>query len=246
MHRRLLLTSSAGNLATNIELEGSLSSITTKAQLASFLGVSVSQIRAFTNTGSLIQLSLRGNYAIPAGQFYNNTTLTKFRDVSGVVVSAGSYSLRNTQLTELVLPKLESTNNVSIGYNTKLTIINLPVLRVYGHQALRGNSAATEIYAVNVEEIGTVATTGSNDLSELTSLNILDLRKLKVYNNPATGYGGSTSGFSFLKTGCEIRVHIALATANNGAVNESLRWAKNLRSAIVKFYDDNGNYISTL
>lgn len=246
MHRRMLLSEIASNALINLELEGSLASITTNAQLATFLGVSLNKIRHFTNTGSLIQASIRGNYAIPNGQFYNNTTLSKFRDVGGIVGSVGSNGLRNTQLTELILLKLQTSKNTSIAYNTKLPVINLPSLRLYGEQTLRGNSGTLEIYAINLEQIGSVTTTGINDLAGLTSLNILDLRKLKIYNNPSTGYGGTTSGFASLKSGCEIRVHIALATANNGAVNESLRYAKNLRGAIVKFYDDNGNYVSTL
>lgn len=242
----LLGAISSGSLTPNLELEGNLSSITTNAQLATFLGVPLNKIRHFTNTGSLIQASIRGNYAIPNGQFLNNTTLTKFRDVGGIVETIGTRTFRNTKLIELVLPKLRYTSATSISYNTLLPLINLPSLNVYGAQALSANSAAIEIYAPNLEEIGNITTNRSNDLSSLSSLNILDLRKLKVYNNPATDYAASTSGFSGLKTGCEIRVHIALATANAGAVNESLRYAKNVRGAIVKFYDDNGNYVSTL
>lgn len=243
MHRRILLSAIGSNAPINLELEGSLASITTNAQLATFLGVSLNKIRYFTNTGSLIQASIRGNYAVPGSQFYNNTTLTKFRDVGGIVISAGVNSLRNTKLVELVVPKLEEADLGSMSYNTVLPIINIPSLRYCGPQALRANSGTLEIYATNLEEI---STSGGNDFANLTSLNILDLRKLKVYNNPATGYGATASGFNLLKTGCEIRVHIALATANAGAVNESLRYAKNSRGAIVKFYDDNGNYVSTL
>ena len=247
MHRRMLLSAIGSNGLINLELEGSLASITTNAQLATFLGVPLIKVRYFTNTGSLIQASIRGNYAVPAGQFEGNTTLTKFRDVGGVIETVENRGFRNTKLTELILPKLKYVyGSGSIGYNTLLTTINLPSLTLFGVQMFNSNTAATEIYALNLEEIGNVTTTGSNNLSGLSSLNILDLRKLKVYNNPATGYGATAAGFNNLKSGCEIRVHIALATANNGAVNESLRYAKNVRGAVVKFYDDNGNYISTL
>jgi len=245
MHRRILLSAMGSNSNINLEIEGSLSGITTSSQLANFLGVSVSKIRSFTNTGSLIRASIRGNYPIPATQFNGNTSMTKLRDIGGIIGSIGINGLRNTALTQLVLPRLETTLNAAIGYNMNLLDIDLPNLSSYGNQALRGNSVTKTIKMPQLEKIseGTIAT---NALQGLASLELLDMKKLKVYGTPAGQNSATNSGFSGLKPGCIINVNIALATANAGTVNTAFLYAKNTLAAIVNFYDDSGNFISTL
>lgn len=245
MHRRLLLTAMGSNAGINLELEGTLSGITTTAQLATFLGVSTSKIRSFTNTGTFIQVSIRGNYTIPTGQFFNNTSLTKLRDIGGIIGSISSNGLRNTQLVQLQLSRLELTLNASIGYNTNLEEINLPNLSSYGNQALRMNTGTKRIYLPQIEKISEGAL-ASNAFEGLTSLELLDMKKLKVYGTPSGQNSATNSGFANLKNGCVININIALATANSGSVNTAFLYAKNTRGAIVNFYDDNGNYVSTL
>lgn len=245
MHRKLLLSAMGGNVPYNLEIEGSLSAITTNAQLANFLGVPTYKIRAFTNTGAFISASIRGNYAIPGAQFFNNTSMTKLRDIGGIIGSVGLNGLRNTALTQLSLSRLESTSNASIGYNTTLETIELPNMSIYGNQALRMNTGTKIIRLANLEKISEGAL-ASNQFEGLTSLELLDMKKLKVYGLPAGQNSATNSGFANLKTGCVININIALATANSGSVNTAFLYAKNTRGAIVNFYDDNGNYVSTL
>lgn len=59
-------------------------------------------------------------------------------------------------------------------------------------------------------------------------------------------YSNRSNMFDNLKTGCKIEANIFLATANAGAVDAGLDYAKTTRGAIVDFYDDAGNYVSTL
>lgn len=246
MHRRMLLAATGANIPVNLELEGSLSAITTNAQLATFLGISVDKIRFFTNSGTLIQTSIRGNYQIPANQFNGNTTLTKIRDY-GVIGSIALNGLRSASNLESVsLPFLKEINSYAVSMNAKITSLYLPSLTsVVGSQSVRDLTALVTADFPNLEVIPSGL--NASMFANWTSATLIDMRKLKVYGDPSVGAGsGNISGFLNLKTGCEIRVHIALATANAGNANASLLYAKNNRGAIVKFYDDNGNYVSTL
>ena len=231
--------------SNSIEMEGSLSSITNTLQVASFLGVNIAKVKTWSNTGTLLTVMLSGNYQIPNGQFFNNTSLTKFKDIGGIVGSCGINSFRNTLISEFLLPKLNTASNASIGYNTVVQNLELPTLVNYGSQTIRRNAAAKIIKLPNLEKVSEGSTI-SNEFEGLTSLELLDMKKLKIYGTPSNQNGATISGFANLKTGCVINVNIAIATANNGSVNTAFLYAKNSRAAIVNFYDDNGNYVSTL
>lgn len=80
-----------------------------------------------------------------------------------------------------------------------------------------------------------------------TNCDSIEMKKLKVYGAFAAGGGTPAQyGFSNLKMGCNIKVHEDLLTANAGAPHEAFLYAKNTRGATVEFYDDAGNYVSTL
>lgn len=97
---------------------------------------------------------------------------------------------------------------------------------------------STEIHMPNLTSY-----LGINTLQNFTNLTLLSMRKLKTLgNSPST----VSSLFSGLKLGCTIEMNVALATANSGSAHAALVWAKTNRAAIVKFYDDAGNYVSTL
>jgi hypothetical protein len=55
-----------------------------------------------------------------------------------------------------------------------------------------------------------------------------------------------TNVFFNIKTGCLIKINIFLATSNSGSVDANLAYAKDTRSSVVEFYDDNGIYVSNL
>ncbi len=82
----------------------------------------------------------------------------------------------------------------------------------------------------------------TNQFQNLTNLTILSAKKLKIFGDASVQSGA----FNNLKLGCIIEIHISLATSNSGNPDAALLYAKNNRQAIVKFYDDNGNYVSTL
>ena len=54
------------------------------------------------------------------------------------------------------------------------------------------------------------------------------------------------NAFLEINIGCVIEANIYLATANAGGADVDLLYAKNTRGCTVNFYDDLGNYVSTL
>lgn len=77
----------------------------------------------------------------------------------------------------------------------------------------------------------------------LSSCNLISMKKLKTLGDPSTS---NSSTFQALKMGCTIEVNEFMATSNAGNADATLVWVKANRSAVVEFYDDNGDYVSTL
>lgn len=91
-------------------------------------------------------------------------------------------------------------------------------------------------------EFPNLTTISAKQLVFATGLQSIKMRKLKTIANPSLGEQLFDVGLN-----CLIEVHIDLFTANAGAPHQSLLDAKAWpRYAIVNFYDDNGNYVSTL
>ena len=226
----------------NTIIGGVAASISTKALLASKLGIAESEIRRFDIVGSDINANIRSDYSLANDSFYNNSNLTKYKDLDAHVISVGINSLRNTGLNELLLPKDGIiANTSSITENNNLLELDLKVVSAAG--SICGlSSTIKKIYFSKLESI----TTKAGFFSGLTSLELLDIKKLKVYGSPSTGGSPTNSGFANLKLNCEIQANIFLKTANSGSPDAALTWVKANRSALVKFYNDDGTYNSTL
>lgn len=153
----------------------------------------------------------------PSNQFLANTTQTSF-DFSSLVTISGNMFLNSSVAGVLSLPEVTSMPQTGIT-----------------------NCAVTQILLPKLE--GLSGTNKTNLFVNLTQLELLDAKKLKNILNPAIR---GTNAFNNLKTNCIINVHEYLATANSGSPDEALVWVKANRSAVVNFYDDNGDYVSTL
>lgn len=226
----------------NTIIGGVASSISTKALLASKLGISQSEIRRFEVIGSDIHVNIRISYAIPAMAFINNTSITSYLDYDGKVTALSGEDFRNSTVASVIFPKV---SNVGSGYNLANTqIVNLELPELVSSstaQWLRDNSKMKTCLLPKAETLNPGQLFLNSILMELISY-----KKLKSYGDPAMTLSGNNSGFLNLKTGCTIEVNVAMLTANSGAVHNAFVYAKNTRGAIVNFYDDAGNYVSTL
>lgn len=246
MRRRALLM--GGNTKPNTIIGGIGGTINTKALLATKLGISESIIRGFKVVGSDVHCKITTSFTSNVEAFRDDYTLLFYNDLDGKLTVLGTGTFRNTGLESLNLPGTTSfSSGYEISYNQYLKYLTLPNLTVVYSQSLRNNTGLLELHAPNLESIGNIVTGGQNNFFDsYSSCNLISMRKLKVYGHPSNGTTGTLSGFTGLKTNCTIEVHEDLATANAGAPNQSLIWAKTNRSAIVKFYDNSGNYVSTL
>ena len=115
--------------------------------------------------------------------------------------------------------------------------IYAPKATFVGIQAFRQMTAVKTIILPEV-------TLCYKDYTFQSALNVtlISMKKLKDFDGAAT----IGNVFSGIKTGCVIEVNIHLATWNAGSPDAALVWVKANRAAIVKFYDDDGNYVSTL
>lgn len=219
---------------------------------------------ALHQTPNLTNINFNGDYTTSSTSLgFNSIRQTKLkRIVAPYCETITDYAAQGSiELLDIVAPlktigqdAVNGCSKLNINSQTLSTITNvglrgmigigqeyltMPKLIGLGSQSLRQMSKVIEARFEILAEI--------NDVDYLfqtwSSCNLIEMKKLKVFGNSATP---STTCFNGLKLNCEIRVNLTLATSNAGSANATLLWAKTNRSAVVKFYDDSGNYISTL
>lgn len=181
-----------------------------------------------------------GNFSkliyIGGNSFQSTLSLNYITGSNVTLIDANAFRWSN--ISSFDFSKVARIEAFGIG-ETKFVNITAPLLTsMDGNQNLRAISTLQTFIA---PELHTIYGKGSVFRS-LASATLISMRKLKVFGNPST----NDNTFANLKTGCIIEVNIALATSNAGSADAALAWVKTNRSAIVKFYDDSGNYVSTL
>lgn len=144
-----------------------------------------------------------------------------------------------SNITSFHAPNIETSGQFCFAQLTNLTSINLPKLKTC---AVYGFYNMINITELILPELTTTSSDNQSIFRNLTSCNLISMRKL-TYLGTVDLHNNT---FISLKLNCTIEVNIALSTVNAGAPHAALTWVKANRAAIVKFYDDNGNYVSTL
>lgn len=193
----------------------------------------------FEGASNLTELKMKGITTLVANFIFNtpNLNTVEFGVLTRIESNGGSNSAA-----------IYPTDNVtSLGnsafINNKHTTIDLSSMTsIVNSSPIRGSTLATSLLMPNVTSIASSVQFFQN----LTSCNYINLKKLKTYGIYASGASEFNLGFQNLKMGCTIDVNVSMLTANSGSPHEAFVWVKNNRGAIVKFYDDDGNYVSTL
>lgn len=231
----------------NTIIGGVAASISTPALLASKLSIAVSAITRFDIVGSDIHAHIMGTYLLNSAVFKNDTSITSFIDMNGKFYQTNGELFRDSTINNVVMPGLTTMNNgLDFAYTR---IVNLSLPSYTGGSTSTPSSQTFRNNPMMKTCILDSATTlnPSQLFINNTSMELISYKKLKSYGNPAMPTNsGNDSGFLALKTGCTIETNIFMRTANAGAPHNAFVYAKNSRGAIVKFYDDAGNYVSTL
>lgn len=227
----------------NTIIGGVAGSISTKAALATKLGISESIITRFQIVGSDVHAHITSIYPLPVAVFKNNLTITSYLDIGGKVFVSNGEAFRDSTVNNVLFPRLETVQNGFDFAYTQIVNLELPSLVTSAAaQWLRNNVAMKTCRLPNATTLIPEQLFSNN-----TSLELISYKKLKNYGNPAmVTNSGNISGFLNLKTGCKIETNVFMKTANSGAPHNAFVYAKNTRGAIVDFYNDDGSYHSTL
>lgn len=255
----------SGNYELNTFIGGVGGTINTRELLAAKLGINVGRIKKFEIIGSDIQCAIiNGKYSIPSNCFENNTNITYYKDTGGLINTVGSFAFKNSTITEFdsnstsvsnLARSFDNAVNLSSfnwssfsGTLTNYNFWNISVIGVFtmnNISSMTGNNFENCLISeYNLNSLVSMASLGEGtNFKNNPNVILISMIKLKtIGTNPAVNY----NNFNNIKTGCTIKVNLTLATANAGSAHADLVYAKNIRSAIVEFYDDAGNYVSTL
>jgi len=130
----------------NTYIGGVASTISTASDLATKLGISVGNISNFTVVGSDIKCKITGNYTMPDSAFENNSNITFYDDLDGLVTGVGIRAFRandiisTTKLKRVTFKNITTLGNQSFQYRSScdiyipicLTFINDPLLGTNG------------------------------------------------------------------------------------------------------------------
>jgi hypothetical protein len=174
------------------------------------------------------ELSSIGN-----GCFKDNPVLASILGIVPTTLLNQNGGFMNTPMFEM-----ELTNNGNIPGEAFRSsgIKKLTTLGNIGNSSFRGASKLTELIA------DSATTVGNNSIRDTSSITLVSIKMCKNLGGNPTG----DSVFTGIKIGCLIKTNIFLATNNAGGADADLTYAKTTRGCTVEFYDDSGNYVSTL
>lgn len=196
--------------------------INTPTLVANTLGISVTKIKSLRVVGNDIEFAVVGsNYNLRLAAFDTNNNITFLNDEQGKISLIDAACFRNAK---------------NIEY------INIPgATRIRLWQTFEGAENLKTITAPNLNQV----TDGSSRVWERTyNFELFDAKKLKIVP-PYSVSGTSSIVFRGWRPGAIMKVNSFLLTSEAGGVNSNILAAKGI-GAVVEFYDDAGNYVSTL
>jgi len=200
----------------------------------------------FWNCVKLSILHVPSLTSITGYNTFRNTPLLKNINLDNLVVGLNVRSFNGCGVTNLNLPSLTTAGQEAFGNSPFPSTLSVPLLsntspRVFSSLPVKILNLPSLVNVINKQSF----------FKGMSAVDIIDAKKLKVFGNPNDTGGGVNDtptfrAFTETKLNFTINVHIDLLTINSGTPDVALLWAKNNRNAKVNFYDDNGNYVSTL
>lgn len=200
-------------------------------------------IRGFWSIGGLLNSKIKSLH-ITDGNVIYNTCLRGTSELEIVTSNNPIVEILNDAFNNSGIKNIDAENITLLGnrcfMNSRIEELNLYSLTIVpAVQFVSGCSFLRYLRIPLVESI--IYTT--DYFRGLSLCELISMKKLKTLGDATTV---DTSTFLNLKLNCTIQVHEDMSTSNAGNANATLQWAKTNRSATVEFYDDAGNYVSTL
>ena len=184
-------------LKANTFIGGVASTITTSGALATKIGIASNRITNFKIVGSDIECSISGSYSIPFQCFYQDTNITSYVDIDGLVTDLGENVFRETtKIKELNFKGIVTLNGTFVDRESQIQLVYLK-----NCTSILGQFYNDFYPSKKVFYIPAVTTLGANS----------------GYNS--VFYNGASS------VGCTIYAHPSLQTSNGGGVEGDLALA---------------------
>jgi len=132
----------------NTYIGGVASTISTASLLATKLAISVGAISNFTVVGSDIKCKITGNYTMPDGAFENNSNITFYDDLEGLVTGVGIRAFRandiisTTKLKRVTFKNVTNLGDQSFQYRSSCDIY-IPNALTFVLDPLAGTQGST-------------------------------------------------------------------------------------------------------
>jgi hypothetical protein len=133
-----------------------------------------------------------------------------------------------------------TVGNFSFSLNCGFTDITLPNATTIANEAFYRGASNNTLKTLIAQKVVSIGVNGGNGLvfARNTGMTLIDIRACK-------NFYGTSNFLSFNYSICTIKVHIYMATSNSGGADSNLTIFKS-GGGVVEFYDDLGNYVSTL
>jgi hypothetical protein len=132
---------------------------------------------------------------------------------------------------------LELRGNCFLGSSKIETLLLSNCQRITGGNVFYRGSTSTLFKTLIAPKIFEIGVGASYTFARNAGLELVDIRACKTL--------GTNIFYLAFKSGGILKVHEFMATSNAGAADANLTYVKG-RGVTVEFYDDNGNYVSTL
>lgn len=223
--------------------------VDTPAKLALKLGIHAGRIKKFKVTGEDVYCSISHSYTLKNEAFGSvdsgsNVNIKSFNDINGKVSMLNNFCFYGTPIENVTANSATSCGNRVFDNCSYLKTVSLNVVTVINGSRLFANcTRANTISLPNLTTINGDRNFQNVGTNASSTFSVLDIRKCKVINYVS---GGITApNFFSIKTGITIKVHIDLFTASSGSPHTDLVSAK-ASGCTIEFYNDAGNYVSTL
>jgi hypothetical protein len=179
-------------------------------------------------------------------KFANTTALNKIiANREGLVITSGSNGIFNgSNISNVEFNGVEKFGIALFNNANNLSYLKAESCTELAYRCL-ANTALETVYMPNLTTLKGFNLIGGvgQCFENMASVTLIDIKKCKIIGGTSNT---DIQAFLNIKSGCVINVNDTLRDINSGSAHPDLVYAKTSRLAIVNFYDDSGNYVSTL